>query len=51
LAAKDVDGWDSLTHIRLILTIERAFKIKFSTLEIGKLENVGDLVALIQVRA
>jgi acyl carrier protein len=48
LSADDVDGWDSLTHIRLILTIEKAFKIKFSTTEIGKLENVGDLVALIQ---
>lgn len=51
LSAKDVDGWDSLTHIRLILTIEKAFKIKFSTSEIGKLENVGDLVALIKIRA
>jgi acyl carrier protein len=51
LSAKDVDGWDSLTHIRLILTIEKAFKIKFSTSEIGKLEKVGDLVALIQSRA
>jgi acyl carrier protein len=50
LSAKDVDGWDSLTHIRLILTIEKAFKIKFSTSEIGKLENVGDLAALIQAR-
>jgi acyl carrier protein len=48
LSADDVDGWDSLTHIRLILTIEKAFKIKFSTTEIGKLENVGDLVAVIQ---
>ena len=48
LSADDVDGWDSLTHIRLVLTIEKAFKIKFSTSEIGKLENVGDLVALIQ---
>jgi acyl carrier protein len=48
LSADDVDGWDSLTHIRLILTIEKAFKIKFSTTEIGKLENVGELVALIQ---
>ena len=48
LSADDVDGWDSLTHIRLILTIEKAFKIKFSTSEIGKLENVGDLVAMIQ---
>jgi acyl carrier protein len=51
LSAKDVDGWDSLTHIRLILTVEKAFKIKFSTPEIGKLENVGDLVALIKARA
>ena len=50
LSAKDVDGWDSLTHIRLILTIEKAFKVKFSTSEIGKLENVGDLVSLIEAR-
>jgi acyl carrier protein len=50
LSAKDVDGWDSLTHIRLLLTVEKAFKIKFSTSEIGKLENVGDLVKLIQAR-
>lgn len=50
LSAKDIDGWDSLTHIRLILTVEKAFKIKFSTSEIGRLENVGDLVALIAER-
>jgi acyl carrier protein len=50
LSAKDVVGWDSLSHIRLILTIEKAFKIKFSTSEIGKLENVGELVALIKAR-
>ena len=48
LSAKDVDGWDSLTHIRLILTIEKKFKIKFSTSEIGKLKNLGDLVKLIK---
>ena len=50
LSAKDVDGWDSLAHIRMILTVEKAFKIKFSTSEIGKLENVGDLAALIKAR-
>jgi acyl carrier protein len=50
LSAKDVDGWDSLTHIRLILTVERAFKVKFSTSEIGKMETVGDLVTLIKAR-
>jgi acyl carrier protein len=51
LSAKDVDGWDSLTHIRLIMTVEKAFKVKFSTREIGKLENVGSLAALIKARA
>ena len=50
LSAKDVDGWDSLTHIRLMLTVEKTFKIKFSVPEIGKLENVGDLVVLIKAR-
>jgi acyl carrier protein len=50
LSAKDVDGWDSLTHIRLLLTIEKAFKVKFSTSDIGKLKNVGDLVKLIKAR-
>jgi acyl carrier protein len=50
LSAKDVDGWDSLNHIRLIITVEKAFKVKFSTSEIGKLERVGDLVALIEKR-
>jgi len=51
LSANDVDGWDSLTHIRLIMTVEKAFKIKFSTSEIGKLENVGSLVKLIETRS
>jgi acyl carrier protein len=50
LSAKNVEGWDSLNHIRLMLTIEKAFKIKFSTSEVGKLENVGELVALIKAR-
>lgn len=50
LSAKDVDGWDSLTHIRLILTVEKKFKVKFSTSEIGKLENVGDLISLIKAK-
>jgi acyl carrier protein len=50
LSAKDVDGWDSITHIRLILTVEKAFKVKFSTSEVGKLANVGDLAALLKAR-
>jgi acyl carrier protein len=50
LSAKDVDGWDSLTHIRLILTVEKKFKVKFTTSEIGRLENVGSLVTLIKAK-
>jgi acyl carrier protein len=50
LSAKDVGGWNSLTHIRLMLTIEKTFKVKFSTLEMGKMENVGDLVTIIKAR-
>jgi len=47
MTADDVDGWDSLTHIRLIISVEKAFKIKFSTAEVGKLKNVGEFVDLI----
>jgi acyl carrier protein len=50
LSAKDVDGWDSLTHIRLMLTLEKAFKVKFSTSEIGRMETVADLVTIIMAR-
>jgi acyl carrier protein len=48
LTAKDVDEWDSLTHIRLMLSVERAFQIKFAASEIGALKNVGDLIALVE---
>jgi acyl carrier protein len=48
--AGDVPGWDSLAHISLILAIERHFKIRFSTTEIGGLSNVGELVGLIKAQ-
>ena len=47
LTADDVDGWDSLSHVNLIVTVERFYKIKFGFGETQKLRNVGDLVALI----
>jgi acyl carrier protein len=50
LNASQVDGWDSLTHLRLVLSVERAFKVKFSAAETGKLKNVGDLIDLIAVK-
>jgi acyl carrier protein len=50
LSANDVDGWESLTHIRLMLTVEKAFNVKFSTSEIGKMQTLGDLVTIIKAR-
>jgi acyl carrier protein len=51
LSADDVEGWDSLKHVRLVLTVERTFHVKFSASEIGRLKNVGDLAALIHSKA
>ena len=45
--AADVDGWDSLSHINLIVAIEREFRIKFTTSEVVSLKNVGELVDLV----
>jgi len=50
LTADDIEGWDSITNIRLMLTVEKSFKIKLSASEIGKLNNVGELVMLIKDR-
>jgi acyl carrier protein len=49
--ANDVEAWDSLTHIDLIVALERRFRIKFTTGEVTGLRNVGDLVALIKSKA
>jgi acyl carrier protein len=43
--AKDVEDWDSLTHINLIVAIEARFKIRFSQKELLNQRNVGDLIA------
>lgn len=51
LTADDVDEWDSLAHIRLVLAIEKKFGLKFSAAEVGRLKNVGEFVALIQSKA
>lgn len=48
MTANDVDGWDSLRHVRLMLSVERAFGIKLSAYEVNKLKDVAQLAKLIQ---
>ena len=43
-SANDIEEWDSLSHIQLIVAIEKALKIKFTSLEIMKWKNIGEMV-------
>jgi acyl carrier protein len=47
MSADDVEGWDSLTHVQLLISIEKAFGVRFSSSEISNLPNVGALAELI----
>jgi acyl carrier protein len=45
MTANDIDGWDSLSHVNLITTVEAAFGIRFNQKELLKQRRVGDLLA------
>lgn len=45
--AHDIAEWDSISNIQLIVAIERFFKVKFTTMEIQDLKNVGEMCELI----
>ena len=49
--AADVDEWDSLMHVNLVLATERAFNVRFSSTEVAQLVDVGELVDLIDAKA
>ena len=48
--AKNVEDWDSLSHINLVTSIEKRYKIKFALEELQELKDVGDMIDLIKTK-
>jgi acyl carrier protein len=48
--APEVPGWDSLSHVNIIVAVEEHFKVKFKSMEVLKLKNVGDLQKLVTLK-
>jgi acyl carrier protein len=46
--ANNVPGWDSITHVLIVVAVEKKFRVKFTAGEIQRLQNVGELAALIR---
>lgn len=49
--AQDVEGWDSLNHIRFMVTVEQRFNVRFTSREVESLQNVGDLLRAINSKS
>ncbi len=45
--AAEVEGWDSVTHISIVVATEMGFGVKFKTAELEQLRNIGEFVSLI----
>jgi len=45
--ADDLDGWDSMNHIFIVVELEKRFSVKFQAAEMEELKNVGELAALL----
>ena len=48
--ADDIDDWDSLMHVTLMLAAEKLFRVRFTSSEVATLQNVGELADLLQTK-
>ena len=48
MSAKDVDNWDSLTHMLMISEVESQFGIRFKLKELNQLKTVGDMATILE---
>ena len=50
MTAEDIEGWDSMNHIYIVVEIEKRFGIKFQAAEMEELKDVGELAALVRAK-
>lgn len=50
MTAADIEDWDSLAQINLIIAIEKEFGVKFNLEEISKLKNIGEILEIIKIK-
>jgi acyl carrier protein len=51
LTAKDVEQWDSLANVQLLVMVEKAFGVKFASSDMGAIKDLGALAELVVAKA
>jgi acyl carrier protein len=51
LTADDIEGWDSLSHVRFLVAVEKTFGFRFTSSEIDSFKNVGEVLDVIVLRS
>ena len=48
--AFDIPGWDSMNHVLLMVSLQKEFGIKFQTVEIVRIKNIGELIDTVRMK-